>query len=172
MEKPEVSNKKLIAYLKEIDELLEEDIKIIAVGGTAMTLLKIKTSTIDVDFELINDDHKIFSNVKELVPTGFYVDIFKNGFIFSQQLPMDHLDHSIEIKTQFKHISLYALHPMDIVASKIPRLYDRDLEDIRMCIDKYKLKKKDIEKRTKQVEYACNEKDFRTNLKYVLENCF
>ena len=172
MEKPEVSNDRLIAYLKEIDLLLEEDIKVIAVGGTAMTLLGMKSSTIDIDFDLSDKDYKIVEKIKDLVPTGFRVDLFKRGWIVSQQLPMDYLDNVIKIEGEFNHISLFALHPLDIVAIKIPRLIDRDLQDIEICIRTYNLTKEQVEKRTKQVEYGASDRDFMTNLNYVLEHCF
>ena len=172
MEKPEVNNDKLIEYLKAIDELLEEDIEVIAVGGTAMTLLGLKSSTIDIDFDFNDKDYEIIKDIKDLVPTGFRVDIFRRGWIVTQQLPPDYIDNKIKIEIEFKHISLYALHPLDIVATKIPRLIDRDLEDIKTCIETYNLTKDQVEKRTKQIEYGASDKDFMTNLTYVLENCF
>lgn len=172
MEKPEVNNEKLIAYLREIDELLEVDIRVIAVGGTAMTLLGLKSSTIDIDFNFDDKDYEIINEIKDLIPTGFRVDIFKSGWIVSQQLPPDYLENIIKIDVEFKHISLYTIHPLDIVAIKIPRLIDRDLEDIKICIDTYNLTKEQVENRTKQVEYGASEKDFMTNLSDVLRICF
>lgn len=80
----------LMEFLKHVDKELEKEIKIIAVGGTAMTLLGLKSSTIDIDFDLSTDDAEELKKALKSIPHGFRVDIFKNGMIFSQQLPNDY----------------------------------------------------------------------------------
>ena len=49
----------LIEWLRKIDNKLNQKICLVAVGGTAMTLLGIKASTRDVDFciESKNKEH-------------------------------------------------------------------------------------------------------------------
>jgi hypothetical protein len=42
----------LMEFLEEVDRTLSRRISLIAVGGTAMTLLNMKASTIDIDFNL------------------------------------------------------------------------------------------------------------------------
>jgi hypothetical protein len=69
-------------------------------------------------------------------------------------------------------IKLYALHPIDIVASKIGRLNDRDLQDIESCISYGRLKKEEIKERAKQVGYCGNEEIYKENLRHVLEKFF
>jgi hypothetical protein len=146
---------------------------ITAVGGTAMTLLDLKTSTIDIDFDFRNDkDRKGFKKTLEGIPHGFKIDSFVGGFIFSQQLPKDYFEKSIRIPHRFKNIRLYALHPLDIVLSKIGRLDERDREDIKSCIEEYKLKKSQIRKRAKLVKYVGHEESYQINLQYVLKNFF
>jgi hypothetical protein len=56
-------------------------ITLVAVGGTAMTLLHLKPSTIDVDFCLDKKDAILFKEA--MPPSKFKVDIFIGGFIFS-----------------------------------------------------------------------------------------
>jgi hypothetical protein len=55
----------LIKWLKGIDKKLEKKITLVAVGGTAMTLLNLKPSTIDIDFCIsskdVNEFKKYFS---------------------------------------------------------------------------------------------------------------
>jgi len=46
----ELDKKALMDFLEEVDRVLEEDVVLVAVGGTALTLMDTKTSTRDVDF--------------------------------------------------------------------------------------------------------------------------
>lgn len=46
----------LLGFLQEVDKELERAITLIAVGGTALTLLDAKTSTIDADFTIPGDN--------------------------------------------------------------------------------------------------------------------
>jgi hypothetical protein len=120
--KNEIKADKLISFLKEIDKELREEIQLNAVGGTAMTLLGLKTSTRDVDFDVSEKDNIELKRVLDIIPHGFQVDIFINGLIFSQQLPEDYLTKLVRKEFGLKKIRLYALHPSDIVATKIGRL--------------------------------------------------
>ena len=168
----QIKKDKLISFLKEIDNELGSEIKLIAVGGTAMTLLGLKRSTIDVDFDLSEGDSRVLKRTLEIVPHGFRVDIFTNGLIFSQQLPDNYLDKAIPIKVDFMSIKLYVLNPIDIVVTKIGRLDDRDMQDIEACITRCKLEKEKIIERANQVEYIGNEKNYKINLKVVIKRFF
>ena len=102
-------NKQLFGFLEEIDKILTQKIRLTAVGGTAMTLLKLKNSTIDIDFDVSSEQAPAFEKALKTLNHGFRVDIFKNGLIFSQQLPNDYQQKSIPIKRNFKKISLFTL---------------------------------------------------------------
>lgn len=82
------------------------------------------------------------------------------------------MNKRLPIKTGFKKLKLYALHPIDIVATKIGRLNERDIEDIKSCISKYQLTKKDVSLRAEQTEYVGRRENYESNLKYVLEKLF
>jgi hypothetical protein len=127
-------------FLEQVDKELKRNIKVIAVGGTAMTLLGLKPSTIDIDFDMTAEDAEELERALKFVPHGFRIDIFRNGLIFSQQLPEDHFSRSIPIRV-LKSIEIYALHPLDIVLTKTGRLNERDLQDIEACIEKFGLVK-------------------------------
>lgn len=161
----------LMEFLEEIDNALKERIELIAVGGTAMTLLGLKPSTIDIDFNLSDRDAGLFSQALRVVPHGYRIDVFKNGNIFSQQLPDGFEEKCIPIRgfTKFK---LLALHPLDIVVTKIGRLDDRDIQDIKACINGFSLTGKQVRERAGMVGYTGNEENYRYNLKYVLKNLF
>ncbi|MDO8538612.1 MAG: DUF6036 family nucleotidyltransferase [archaeon] len=167
-----IENKQLLDFLEEIDKELDFRIELIAVGGTAMTLLNLKPSTIDVDFDLSFEHKKLFQSALKKIPHGFKLDLFSNGLIFSQQLPEDYKKKIIPIKAKFKNIELFALHPLDIVVSKIGRLNERDEEDIRDCIKKFKITKNQVMKRAKQVDYIGREQNYQINLKFALKEFF
>jgi len=161
----------LLDFLAVLDEEVSKEITLVAVGGTAMTLLDLKTSTIDVDFTIPSKDKLAFDKALAKIPHGFKTDVWQDGTVFSQSLPDDYLEKSIEITT-FKHIRLRALHPIDIVVTKIGRLDDRDVQDIKACIKKFKISKSQIAARAATVQYAGNEENYKHNLKYVLEKFF
>lgn len=162
----------LLDFLEVLEGEISQKITIVAVGGTAMTLLDLKPSTIDIDFTIPKKDLEEFQRAKARVSSGFKIDIWTDGTVFSQTLPDDYLDKSFEIKTELKRIHLKALHPVDIVVTKIGRLNARDLQDITACIQKFNISKSQVERRAKQVQYVGKEENYKANLQYVLETCF
>lgn len=163
----------LIDFLKLVDKELKEEIRIIAVGGTAMTLLELKSSTIDVDFDFpTKNDLELFQMAKMAVSTGYRVDVFLGSWIFSQKIPDDYERIAIRINAGFEKVKLFALHPLDIVVTKIGRLNDRDVEDIKICIGKYGLTRAQVGQRGEAVEEAGNDMVYRENLEYVLKRLF
>ena len=55
----------LIEWLKRIDNKLNRNITLTAVGGTALVLLNLKESTIDVDFDIKKEDYDLFKKLSE-----------------------------------------------------------------------------------------------------------
>ena len=90
--------------------------------------------------------------------------------VFGQRLPQDWTDKRITINHRFQNIRLYALHPIDIVVSKIGRLNDRDVSDIKACIAKYNLTRREIKSRAIRVQYVGNDENYKSNLKHALES--
>lgn len=163
----------LLKWLKKIDDNLDNPIILVAIGGTAMTLLNLKESTKDIDFCIEGKDSKRFK--KLLKNSGFKVDIFIDGFIFSEQLPDDYIDISNEYKEiDFKNIKLKTLNPLDIIITKVARLNARDEEDITALIKNKKIDKNKLTKRFREVieTYAGSEKDFEYHFKLILERHF
>ncbi len=169
----QIEENDVLVFLKQIDQELEKPLNVTAVGGTAMTLLKLKSSTTDVDFELENkEDGKKFQIAAKAVGAGFKIDLCYNGLIFFQQLPDDYKQKRIPIKTGFKNIRLFSLHPLDIVATKLNRLIERDEEDIQACIKKWKITKKQVEERARQVEFVGNQENAQYHLELTLKKFF
>jgi len=158
----------LLEFLEEVDGKLEKKVSVVAVGGTAMTLLDIKKSTIDIDFMVASGEAE-FREALSSVPHGYRIDIFPEGIVFSQKLPDDY-DRKIILIKEFRNMMLYALHPIDIIVTKIGRLDERDIQDIKDCIRKFGIKKQEIRKRAKLVEYIGKEENYETNLNFVLKN--
>lgn len=168
----QLDRSKLMALLDEVDAILDRRIILVAAGGTALTLLNVKPSTIDIDFTGPAKDIEEFSRAEKAIPHGFKIDKYKDGAVFTQILPDDYLSKSKKVRTGLKKIDLRALHPLDIVASKIGRLDARDKQDIETCITKFKLTKRQVKKRAGEVQYAGNEEIYNNNLDYVLRYFF
>ena len=172
---PSSTNKEqFFALLQKAGEELDEKIEIIAIGGTAMTLLNLKTSTIDVDIEVSRGSRRKLGQILKQIPHGLNIDPFefKDGLIFSQQLPDDYREKAILVSGKFKNIRLYALSPLDIVASKLGRLNERDWQDIQACIKKAKLTRKQVKERAEKVEVVGSERIYKDNLERILEELF
>lgn len=167
-----LDNTRLLDFLDEIDKELNRKIVVVAVGGTAMTLVNAKPSTIDVDFTIPGEYYDEFERAKKVVQPGFRVDIFYDGAVFVTILPDDYLEKSKPIATKLKNIDLRALDPVDIIITKIARLDERDEQDIESCITKFKITRKQIEQRAKDMNYAGNDEVFKDNLKTVLGRFF
>ena len=161
----------LLSWLVEKDKLLEREITLIAVGGTAMTLLGLKSSTIDVDFCLSAVERKIFEKMMTKQDKKWKIDLFTDGYIFSEQLPYDYADKAKEIK-RLDHIVLKALAPVDIIITKAARLNARDEEDIGVLV-KF-VNKKELIKRFEKVvtTYAGKEEEYRYHFGIIMKRFF
>ena len=163
----------LLDFLEIINEDLAKKITLVAVGGTAMTLLDLKPSTMDIDFTLPSSDLPEFEKALKNNPSGYKVDRWVDGCVFCQTLPGDYIDKSVPIR-QFSKILLKALHPVDIVVTKIGRLNQRDIQDIEACIKKCEITGAEIKTRALQVSstYVSKEEDYLYHLNWVLEKFF
>ncbi len=161
----------LLSWLAGKDKLLEGEVTLVAVGGTAMTLLGLKSSTIDIDFCLRKADKKMFEKVINKKDKQWKIDLFVDGYIFSEQLPADYLSKSKEIK-RMEHIVLKALDPIDIIITKAARLNARDEEDIAALIPF--VQKKDLLNRFEKVvfTYAGKEEEYRYHFEIILKRFF
>jgi hypothetical protein len=167
-----ITKNDLINWLGEIDKKLKEKIILIAVGGTAMTLLGLKPSTRDVDFCVEGKDAAIFRRLSR--NNQFKVDIFHDGFIFSEQLPDDYIEKSNKISADFTKIDLRTLSLADIILTKAARYNERDEEDIARIASTNKVNKQELTKRFKQVSetFAGREEDYKYHFNLILRRHF
>ncbi|MBI2542489.1 hypothetical protein HYV80_07335 [Candidatus Woesearchaeota archaeon] len=163
-----IDKNELVKWLKSIDKKLNRKISLIAVGGTAMTLLSLKSSTRDVDFCIKSNEKNDF---EKSLDKRFKVDIFTDGYIFSEQLPSDYFEKSKTI-VEMKNIALKALHPVDIIITKAARFNARDEEDIK-ALSKY-VDRKELVKRFDEVlkSYSGKEEDYKYHFKVILKRFF
>lgn len=110
----------LFGFLEEVSRRLDHPVTLVAVGGTALTLLGVKESTLEVDFTAPADDLRAFRSALASTPHGVKVDTWPDGQVFSQFLPQDYIERSRAVRTVGK-VRLRALHPVDIVVTKAGR---------------------------------------------------
>jgi hypothetical protein len=158
----------LLDWLKEVDKNLKSKVVLIAVGGTAMTLRGLKPSTLDVDFCLKGTEVKIFRNA--INENRFKVDIFRDGYIFSEQLPQDYIEKSNKVETGLKKIELKALSPVDIIITKAARYNERDEEDISTLFKVVPISKDELVRRFKEVvdTYSGRKKDYEYHFNLII----
>ncbi len=152
-----------------MDKKVQRKIKLVAVGGTALTLLGKKTSTMDIDFTGPSRDLQEFIRAHLTLGHGYDIHLFNDGQIVSQSLPQNYLKKCSSISTNLTKINLLALHPLDIVLAKIGRLNLRDIQDIEICIKHYNLTETQIRRRGSRVGYAGNEKVYSMNMERVIK---
>ena len=151
----------LLELLEEWNALAAKSmvgLRLVALGGTALTLLDIKASTKDIDFTVPGEDLRAFnlilakSGIKHAggisyqTRTDIRLDVFRGGQIFTTSLPDDYVDKAILIR-DFGNLKLYALSIYDIIITKLARNSAGDEEDIRSIfkaasVDIVKLKKR------------------------------
>ena len=158
----------LVHWLREMDARLKSKITVVTVGGTAMTLLGLKPSTIDIDICIRGKEKKEFEGARR---DRFKVDMFTDGYIFSEQLPEDYIEKAKEI-LMLKNLAVKALCPADIIITKAARLNARDAEDIKALV-KF-VSKEELLKRFSQVvgTFAGNEEQYRYHMEIILKRFY
>ena len=132
-----------------------------ALGGTALTILNIKNSTLDVDINIATDKEykdiiRLFEQIgfekigliRWITQDGLAFDIFKESYILGTGLLPDCLKRSKYIRT-FNNIELYTLSLEDIIISKLARGDLRDFDDIRQIFEKTEMNLSYLVKRYK-----------------------
>lgn len=163
-----ISKDSLLSWLRKADSRLTRKMTVIAVGGTAMTLLGLKPSTRDIDLCIRSEDREELSKA---LGKEHAVDFFIDGYIFSEQLPDDYIGKSKKL-VEMKNIELRVLGISDIIITKAARLNARDEEDIEAAAKH--ANKEELIERFKQVAetYAGREEDFRHNFSIILKRFF
>jgi hypothetical protein len=166
-----LSKHALLEFLHKVDEKVstENAITLLGAGDTAMALLDLKAPSSHLDFVGNDKDISEFNRICAAIPMqGFQIHTTTNGMIFGHQLPDDYSKVSVPISAGLTRIDLRALHPLDIVVTRIERLSETDMRDIKACIRQFKLGKNQISKRARALQHVGNESKFERNLDFVL----
>ncbi len=146
----------LLDRLSAWDSFLKKKVHLIACGGTALTLLGIKSSTKDIDLLVPNvEEYEYLINTfTQLGYTsksgwgwergdGFIFDLFRGNSVHTTELlesPLRKGNH-IPVK-EFDKIYLGVLNYYDLIISKLFRATALDIDD---CLILVRSKKKDID---------------------------
>ncbi|MBI3032067.1 hypothetical protein HYY69_01220 [Candidatus Woesearchaeota archaeon] len=143
----ETTKQDLIAFIQKLDLFIDEPLTIVALGGTALTLLDLKSSTRDLDFIISSKSYRLllplfkslgFKEIAEkrwLTTDGLIIDIYLDDYIVNVQLVKPSKDASVILR-EFDQITLRALNFYDICITKIDRGDARDFEDIKHILEK------------------------------------
>ena len=142
----ETNAEDLFELLNSLSRYIEEKITMYALGGTALTILGIKPSTLDIDVNIHSDLEyryvcKIFEQIgfkrigtiRWRTQEGLAFDLFTGSNFLGTQLLSDGLEKSKFIKS-FGTIELRTLSLEDIIISKLARGDERDFIDIKQIL--------------------------------------
>ena len=151
----QVDKTTLLNTLSLWNRYLKRTVRIIACGGTALTLLNLKESTKDVDF-LIPEQSEYRYLIKNMMDLGykqttetgwqknqgFILDLFVGKTIFTTELLESPLEPGNHIPyKEFSSIYLGILNYYDLIISKLFRFTPVDTDD---CVTLFKEKNKEI----------------------------
>lgn len=172
---------KLLEVLHDLDRMLDTPADIVLIGGSAMTYMGLRTHSIDVDFfyDGMSDD-KLCEVVEKISQdfNGARIDVWStkemlisDGRINRLELPKDYMDMcDIPDEEVFKYIRLRILSPIDIILTKVGRLADKDIKDMKTLVDTYKIPRQALEKRYQLYlqGYDGNPKKMKENFKSII----
>jgi hypothetical protein len=143
-----INKEGLLDRLAAWDGFLKRKVRLIACGGTAMTLLGIKESTKDIDLIVpVEKEHDYLVNILPELgyrnasgcgwarDDGFIFDLFRGKRVHTTELlesPLEKGKHAL-IK-EYGHIYLGVLNPYDIIITKLFRAAQIDIEDCLMLV--------------------------------------
>ncbi|MHB2025614.1 MAG: DUF6036 family nucleotidyltransferase [Elusimicrobiota bacterium] len=186
MNKYRLDDQGLWDILEAWDPYLPRKVRVVACGGTALTLQGLKESTKDVDFLVPdNDEYKaLLGTLKKLnyrtvtgygwaKDAGFIFDLFRGKAVFQTELLDSPLKQGYHIPIKaFKKLSVSALNDLDLVISKMFRGTEIDVEDcvrlIRNRGKNFDLKKLG-ERYEETAQYDLTPEKAMKNLDYLLD---
>lgn len=160
----------LMSRLSDWDNFFKRRVRLIACGGTALTLLNIKPSTKDVDF-IVPDERehdyllKIIRELGYVQRTGtgwsrendFVFDFFRGPYVYSTGLLDSPLEQSGHMPfKEYSYIYVGILNYYDLLITKLFRGIQVDFEDALALLRNKK----------NEIDMAIFEKRFRETAKY------
>lgn len=181
-----VKSDELMDILSAWDTLISgrEKIHLIACGGTALTLLGYKPSTVDVDF-VIPREEEYKRLVHFLADAGYekaaghrwkrpdeviIFDLFPGNSVYTTGLLDSPLEAGRNKKIrEFQKIYLGVLNPADLIITKLFRGHEVDFQDCQLLAENEKLNLDELEKRYRETaKYETGEVKVLRNLELFL----
>lgn len=157
-----INAERLYELLQSISKFVEKEVRMYALGGTALTILGIKPTTLDIDINIDSEKEysyacQIFEQIgferttglRWITQEGLAFDLFYGSNVFGTGLLSDCLEKSKFIKS-FGNIKLYTLPLKDIIISKLARGDKRDFEDIKSILKSEKINLRKLAERYKE----------------------
>ena len=166
---------------------LRRRVRLVACGGTAMTLLDVKPSTKDVDF-MVPDTREHGYLIRQLQAIGykpttasgwqrdddvFRFDLFCGNNIHTTQLLVSPLEEGRHTLLQaYSHLHVAVLNNYDLISSKLMRGTNVDFDD---CVSLFKSQREHIEidklvdHFNELVDYDVGEIRIRPHMGYFLD---
>ncbi|MBW1984249.1 MAG: hypothetical protein JRI53_05975 [Deltaproteobacteria bacterium] len=148
-----INKQTLLDLLGQWNKFLKRKVHLIACGGTALTLLDVKSSTKDVDFMVpIESEYEYLIQIlKDLgyqQATGsgwrketdiFVFDFFRGNYIHTTKLLESPLNEGRHVLLkEFSHLYIGILNDYDLMASKLFRGTGVDFEDCLTLVQAHK----------------------------------
>ena len=171
----EINAEELFELFESISKFIEKEIRIYALGGTALTILNIKKSTRDVDVNIESNSEyqyicKIFNDLgferqgnRWFSQEGLAFDMFRGSHILGTELLPDCIGKSKFIKS-FGNIKLYTLPLEDIIISKLARGDSRDFDDIKKILEVKEINLRKLVQRYKETMENSICRDYKQKL--------
>ena len=182
-----LNKSRLLEILSEWNRFLKRKVHLIACGGTAMTLMGVKSSTKDVDFiapKVKEHDYLIKQlkalGYKQVTGSGwkragedFQFDIFRGNVIHTTELlesPLEERRHAT--LKEFSHLFIGILNDYDLIVSKLMRGTTVDYEDF-LSLTEAHLTELDMSRLIQHfysmISYDVAEDRLRPNIDHYLE---
>ena len=144
MEEERLTKAQLWDVLELWDEFMPGPVRLVACGGTALTIQDLKASTRDVDFVVPDDDEcrRLIGSIRRRgyekdrgfgwkhPSSPFIFDIFPGKKVFTTELLDSPLEPGMHIPIRsFRKLEVGALNDLDLVISKMFRGEPVDVED-------------------------------------------
>ncbi len=181
----QLTKDQLLEILEGWNRILRRRVRMIACGGTAMTLIGVKASTKDVDFIVPNEgEYKYLTSMLKDIgyelrtswqreDEPFRFDLFRENRIHTTTLldsPLEKEMHTLLL--EYSHLYIGILNDYDLIASKLMRGTTVDFED---CIALAKGRKEQldltrlVERFHRMVDLDISEDRIRPNIDVFLE---
>jgi len=147
----QTNKEELLEFMSKLDSFMDGELTLVALGGTALTLLDLKDSTRDIDlilptnknYLMLNDlftrlNFQEASKNRWISNEGIIIDIHREDYIINVKLLQPSVEKSDLIK-QFTNITLKTLNLYDICITKIDRGDKRDFDDIKVILKNTKI---------------------------------